>query len=114
MMFVRFVTVSNVTSNCATYIYLLGYDLGCGVTWSGTAHTFQCIVGTYCLHLHGRNIFEEGGSSFPRYAGIYHTYVVTHLNTAMRILPAVRTSNLTNLQLFTEATIKQNQAKAYT
>jgi len=106
MMFVRFVTASNVTSNCTTYIYLLGYDLGCGVTWSGTAHRLQCIVGTYWLHLHGRNIFEDGGSSFLRYVGIYHTYVVTHQNTAMRILPAVRTSHLTNLQLFTKTNIK--------
>jgi hypothetical protein len=30
MMFVRFVTAISVTSNCMTYVYLLGYDLGCG------------------------------------------------------------------------------------
>lgn len=83
MTFVTFVTARNVTSNCTTYICLLGCDLGCGVTWSGTAHRFQCSVGTYCLHLHGRNLFEDGGSDFLRYAGTYHTYVVTHQNTAM-------------------------------
>jgi len=105
-MFVRFVTANNVPSNCTTYVYILGYDLGCGVVWSGNVHRFQCIVVTYCLHLRGRNQFEDGGSSFLQYAGICHTYVVTHQNTAMCILPAFRTYHLTNLQLFTKTNVE--------
>jgi hypothetical protein len=81
-MFVRFVTAISVTSNCRTYVYLLGYDLGCGVCGL-VLYSFQCIVGTYCLLLGGRKQFEEGGSSFLRYFGVYHTYMVTHQNTAM-------------------------------
>jgi hypothetical protein len=76
-MFVRFMTSIYVTSNCRICVYLVRYDLGCGVMWSGTLHRFQCIVETNCLHLHGRNQFEDGGYSFLRYFGLYHTYVVT-------------------------------------